>query len=151
MLQSTESQRLGHELANQQQQQIRIKNPQKQTTHIREIRSAEAHSAQRQLTKSETRMQKQTEGALTSLITPFTCLQQRIKCSHWAIQLHTIIKSTTTYYSIPIKSIPGNGIIIKHKSQPSTWVGFYPSYTNILTLRSFPHTRITCILDVPKK
>ena len=58
MLQSTESQRLGHELANKQQQQIRIKNPQTQTTHISEIRSAEAHSAQRQLTKSETRMQK---------------------------------------------------------------------------------------------
>ena len=55
MLQSTGSQRLGHELATKQRQTTTKKPPQKQTTHSSEIKTAEAHSAQRQLRKSETK------------------------------------------------------------------------------------------------
>lgn len=53
---------------------------------------------------------------------------------------YTIVCDYTLYY----------GIIVKHKSQPSTWVGFHPSYTDIFTLRIFPHTRIRCTQEIPK-
>ena len=63
MLQSTGSQRLGHDLATNQRQTTTKKPPQKQTTHSSEIKTAEAHSAQRQLRKSETKDAKNRQKA----------------------------------------------------------------------------------------
>ena len=74
MLQSTGSQRLGHELAAKQQQQRTTTKPQKQTTHSSEIKTAEAHSAQRPLRRSETKDAKNKQKVHLQTHQPFNVL-----------------------------------------------------------------------------